>query len=230
MKILSKSLQRLNPYQKTSYAQSGEDLIIDYIFMILGISRFTYLDIGAHHPQKLSNTYLFYKKGQHGVCVEPNPMLLDRFKKSRPRDICLNAGVSDLEQESLEFYILSSDTLSTFSKQEAERYSNSPNKKIEQILRIPVVGINDLMHYFDPFPNFVSLDTEGFELKILQGLNFARFRPQVFCVETLTYTDDKTEEKLGSIITWMENQGYFVYADTYINSIFVDQKAWASRP
>jgi FkbM family methyltransferase len=230
MSILNKFLRPVNPFQKISYAQSGEDLIIEYIFMVLGMSQVTYLDIGTHHPVKLSNTYLFYKNGQQGVCVEPNPLLFHRIEKKRPRDICLNVGVSDLGHDALEFYIMSSDTLSTFSKQDAERYSNYPNQKIERTLHIPVVGINDLMQYFDPFPNFVSLDTEGFELRILQGLDYARFRPQVFCVETLTYTGNKTEEKLGSIISWMERQGYFVYADTYINSIFVDQQAWAGRP
>ena len=36
--------------------------------------------------------------------------------------------------------------------------------------------------------------------------------------------------KLGDVIAFMEAQGYFVYADTYINTIFVDRSAWDDEP
>ncbi|MFM6249337.1 MAG: hypothetical protein ACKPEQ_09345, partial [Dolichospermum sp.] len=57
-----------------SYSQCGEDLIINFIFNNLGIINPSYLDIGAHHPTYLSNTYSFYRKGCQGVCVEPDPV------------------------------------------------------------------------------------------------------------------------------------------------------------
>ena len=62
------------PYYK-SYSQSGEDLIIRFIFESLKILKPNYLDIGAFKPFELSNTALFYENGCTGVLVEPNPDL-----------------------------------------------------------------------------------------------------------------------------------------------------------
>src|SRR5687767_14108710 len=78
---------------KVSYAQCGEDLIVDYVFTALGVQGPTYLDIGANDPVSLSNTYLFYRRRCAGVCVEPNPPLCEAFRRKRPRDHCLNVGV-----------------------------------------------------------------------------------------------------------------------------------------
>lgn len=75
----------------------------------------------------------------------------------------------------------------------------------------------------------MSLDTEGYVFKILKSLDFKNFRPEVFCVETLTYTENKTEKKETEIIDFMIEKGYFVYADTYINTIFVDKNKWINR-
>ena len=67
---------------KVSYSQSGEDLIVDFIFQALKIDNPTYLDIGAHHPSFINNTFFFYEKGCVGVCVEPDPTLFEKIKEN----------------------------------------------------------------------------------------------------------------------------------------------------
>src|SRR5262249_41785767 len=42
-----------------SFAQSGEDLIVSFIFAHLKLSQPTYIDIGAGDPIKWNNTYYF---------------------------------------------------------------------------------------------------------------------------------------------------------------------------
>lgn len=71
--------------KKASYSQSGEDLIIQRIFSSLN-KKPVFMDIGANHPYSLSNTYLFYKKKQYGVCVEPDPKLFEVLRISRPKE------------------------------------------------------------------------------------------------------------------------------------------------
>lgn len=56
-----------------TYSQHGEDMIIANIFSILNITKPTYLDIGANHPLKGSNTALLYSRGSHGTIVDANP-------------------------------------------------------------------------------------------------------------------------------------------------------------
>lgn len=217
-------------YKKSSYSQCGEDLIIEFVFQALNIDKPTYLDIGAHHPVYLSNTYLFYRKGSSGVCIEPDPSLCRKIRRKRGRDTCLNIGTGVSAQSEAEFYLMTTRTLNTFCREEAERYQSYGTQKIEQVVRIPLLPINDVIRdNFHSCPDFVSLDVEGLELEILKTFDYDRYRPRVFCIETLTYTEDKTEKKLVEIIDFMTGEGYLNYADTYINTIFVDGSAWLNR-
>lgn len=218
-------------YQK-SYAQSGEDLILVYLFRWLGITKPTYLDIGAHHPTWLSNTYLLYKAGGTGVCVEPDPDCCVVIRKHRKRDICLNIGVGAGRAKSLKLYVMTARTLNTFSQEEAERCQNTKNygdQRIERVVDVPVRSINELIreHFLDGV-NLVSLDVEGLDFDILREFDFAACQPEVFCVETLRFQADGSLKKNDDLVRFMQKQGYAVYADTYMNTIFVSQRAAAS--
>jgi FkbM family methyltransferase len=215
---------------RMSYAQCGEDLIVQFIFNAFRIARPSYLDLGAHHPRHMSNTFLLYKQRSYGVCVEPDPVLFGRIKRQRPRDICLNAGVGVSVEDKADFYVMTNKALNTFSKQDAERYQSYGHQRIEKIIQIPLLPVNQIIsQHFASTPQFISIDVEGLELTILKSLDFDRFRPIVLCVETLTYTEDRTERKLTEVIDFVCSQGYFIYADTYINSIFVDIAMWNNR-
>lgn len=215
--------------QKVSYSQCGEDLILQQLFTVLGISKVIYLDVGAHHPTYLSNTYLFYEKGGHGVCVEPDPLLFMEFAEKRPHDITLNCGVGVSGGEA-DFFIMSTSTLNTFSKVEAERYQSYGKQRIVKTIKIELKTIYEIIaKNFEKCPNLVSLDVEGLDYLILQNFDFEKYRPEVFCLETLSYTEDKSERKLTEIIDLMHANGYMTYADTYINTIFVDNLAWKNR-
>jgi FkbM family methyltransferase len=216
---------------RISYSQAGEDLIVQGLMESLRIEQPSYLDIGAHHPTHMNNTYLFYLKGSRGVCIEPDPEMFALLKSKRPRDKCLNLGVGPKSEEASDFYVMSTKSLSTFSKADAERYQSYGKQKIRQVLRIPIVSINELFQrHLDKCPDFLSIDVEGTELQILRALDFSKFRPPVFCIETLTYTEDKTEEKLVDLIEYLKMRSYLPYADTYVNTVFVDVERWQKRP
>lgn len=212
---------------RRSYSQSGEDIIISDLFTRLGIIHATYLDIGANEPVSLSNTYRLYTMGSSGVCVEPNPILFKKLQTKRKRDTCLNTGVAFDERKEADYYMFSDNLhgLNTFSKEEAAFWENTGNEqigkhKIEKTIRMKLVDINELMQkYFNPYPNLVSIDVEGLDLEILKTINFDRFKPEVFCIETLQFQGNNKESKNRQLIGFLEEKGYFVYADTYINSI-----------
>lgn len=215
---------------KVSYAQCGEDLILDHLFTWLKIDRPCYLDIGAHHPLLLSNTYFFYSKGCRGVCVEPDPALFHEITRRRPGDTCLNVGVGLAPQDKAPFYVMSASYLNTFSKAEALRCQGYGTVQIEKVIEVPMLSVNRIIaDNFAQCPNLVSIDVEGVDLEIVRSFDFDISRPEVFCVETITYTQDHTEEKVNEIIAHMAEKDYFVYADTYINTIFVDKYAWSRR-
>jgi FkbM family methyltransferase len=222
-------LQRLSYLEngKISYSQFGEDLLVDTVLTRLGINEPTYLDIGAHHSRHLSNTFFFYSKGSHGVCVEPNPVLCEEIKANRKRDICVGAGVGFDDATAADFYVMKEPALSTFSKEEAEHIQQVTPNVLEKVIKLPLVSINQILRqYFDTCPDFVSVDVEGLDLAILRSLDFSLYRPAVFCVETIEYTPGREINKRHDIIQFMSDKQYFVYADTSINSIFVDSHRW----
>ena len=205
-----------------SYSQVGEDRIVNYIFESLNILNPTYLDIGTNYPLVGNNTYLFYDKGCTGVCIEPDPEMYERIKRKRSRDKVLNVGIGITNKSDATFYLFPGNVAgwSTFSEEEARIRETESGLK-PKVLSIPLVNINDVIaENFSPFPNFISLDVEGMDLEILKSLDFQRFRPDVICVETISFSITNTEEKLNDTIDFMHTKGYFTYADTHVNTIF----------
>lgn len=211
---------------KLSFSQCGEDLILDFLICnILKIEQPFYIDIGANDPTHINNTYLFYTKGSTGVCVEPNMIFADMYKSVRPRDELLLAGIG-VKDESKYFYSIDPHTLSTFSKKEAESYTKSGRHKLIETVSIPIIGINSLLNKVRKPVHLLNLDIEGYDFDVLKALDYKKNKPWVICVETLTYTEDASETKITKIPKLLESEGYFKFADTYINSIFVDIEKW----
>ena len=218
---------RAGIYYRKSWSQCGEDLILRYLFDLLQIARPSYIDIGAHHPYYYNNTYLFYRQGARGVNVEPDPSLHTGLRRGRPRDVNLNIGIGPREAE-LDFYVMSTRTLNTFSASEARKYVEQHGLRIVDTRRIRVQTFAQAVDaHLGRAPDLVSLDVEGLDLDILRSIDFSRYRPHVFCVETISYAaGDGSGVKSPEIHALMLQNGYRLYADTYINSIYVAQSSW----
>ncbi len=232
MEKLVTLVQRFFPRVGTkTYAQYGEDVIIQGLCHAVGIKTPRYIDIGTHHATHLSNTYLFYTKGASGVCIEPSPDLARAIAHRRPRDIVRAVGVGAKSSSTpLAYYVLTAQTMNTFSKEDAEQTIAAPavygNQKIERVEHIPIVGINDILKEYASYTDIVSIDTEGMDEEIVRAIDFATYRPKIFCIETVTQTTDNRFEKNISLISFLKEQGYIVYADTYVNTIVVDKTLW----
>jgi FkbM family methyltransferase len=208
---------------KASYSQAGEDLIIQYLFDSLKIEKPAYLEIGTNQPLLCNNTYNFYVKGCYGVCVEPDKKMIDFIKAKRPDDILLNIGIGVKDNPEAAFYLFPAHVngWSTFSKEEAITRKRETNIDFDTVY-IPLKSVNNIIkEYFKPHPNFISIDVEGLDLEILQSLDFEKYKPEVICVETITFGYlDNTEEKINEISDFMHSKGYITYADTHINTIY----------
>ncbi|MFS8130963.1 MAG: FkbM family methyltransferase [Candidatus Dojkabacteria bacterium] len=217
------SLMVLSKYKfnHVSFSQSGEDLIVEYLFKSLGVEYPTYIDIGAYDPYVFSNTALFYMNGSRGVNIDPNPEAIDRFNKERPDDKNLNLGIASAEDE-LEYYKLDSPSLNTFSKKSATEYEKLGHKILEkQIVKVDTYE-SIVKNYFDKkAPDFMSLDVEGLDEEILRSIDFKKHAPKVICVETITYSKKGDGVKEKDLIKFIEDQGYRLHADTNLNSIFI---------
>ncbi len=212
---------------KISFAQSGEDLLARQILLSLGIPQPRYLDIGAHHPFELSNTALFHLLGSHGINIEPDPVLFEAFTRHRPHDLNLNVGVGPVPGE-MTFFRMANPTLNTFSAEEAHRVATEEGIPIVAQLPVRIETPDAILARAGYVPDFVSVDTEGHDLTILQSFDFDRYRPALICVESLTFSTRGQGRKLPEIATFLESVGYRSHADTHLNTLFVDERRRAA--
>jgi hypothetical protein len=215
-----------------SYSQAGEDQIVRYLFGALGIEKPEYLDIGANHPFLGNNTYYFYLRGSNGVCIEPDPGFSEMFRKYRSRDILLPIGIGlhEMTEASLYIFPFPYSGWNTFSEEEALHRQQESGIGIQKVQKIALQSINEVIsQYFDPYPNFLSIDAEGMDLAILQSLDFSRYKPQVICAETVSFSTQNLEDKVSDISHFLQSQGYFVFADTHINTIFCRIDAYKTK-
>jgi len=199
-----------------SYAQWGEDILLKLYLDTLKEPQPQYIDIGAWDPVDGSNTYLFYRAGGHGVLVEPNPTFCEKLRAVRTRDTVVNAGLGATTDTVADYYIIGGDgQLNTFSKKQVDE----GHLNVKEVVKMPMRNVNNVLEEnFATAPALFSVDTEGFDLTILKTLNFDRWRPKVFCVETIVKVHFRNEE----IVQFMKSKGYEYAGGHTVNSIFLD--------
>lgn len=209
-----------------SYSQCAEDLLIKYVFNLRGIEKPTYIDIGANDPFFLSNTALFYEIGCRGINIEANSELCKRFELHRPEDVNLNFGISSFESE-LDFYIMSDNTLSTFSKDEYAQMVLL-GQKLKKITKIKLYPITKILEKYNSgnFPDFMSIDVEGLDFQILQSINYEISSPKVICVEAAEYSPKGSGARRSELIDYLVSKGYYEYANTNLNAIMIKSSFW----
>jgi hypothetical protein len=205
-----------------SYAQQGEDLVLKNFFGYLQIPHPTYIDIGAHDPIWGNNTYLFYRTGSHGVLVEPNPDLTPKLRKVRPDDTVLEIGIgAKADDEEVDYYLIEGDgQLNTFSLARRDEL-RAGHAVFKGVIKRKLVNINKVLAQYFPTraPDLFSTDTEGYDFTILSTLDFERFRPRVFCVETVQ--GYRIEQ---DIVDLLKSKDYELRGGSFVNTMFVDNR------
>jgi FkbM family methyltransferase len=211
---------------KASFSQVGEDRIIAYFFNSIGVTRPTYLEIGTNHPVIGNNSYAFYLAGSRGVLVEPDPSLHTVIKAKRKHDKLLTCGIALHQSGSAKFYIFPApySGWNTFSDEEVAVRAKM-GVAVEKEITVPLRNINDVIKdNFTGTPDFVSIDVEGLDEEIIRSLDFASYSPKVLCIETIRNGESAQVEKQVSLIEFVCSKGYMVYADTFVNTIFVKKQ------
>lgn len=209
-----------------SNSQAGEDRILSFLFGSMGLRGITYIDIGANDPIICNNTYIFSSSNNKGVLVEPDPYYLPRIEKLRPNVKAIQAAVSTTDGEA-DFFIFDEPTVNTLSREEALIRQRTGKYKLKETKKIKLITIEKIIreHMNNCTPHLISLDVEGVDYTILNSFDFKTYRVPVWIVETCEYSENHIKPKVQPIIDLMLEKGYFIYADTYINTIFV-YKDW----
>jgi FkbM family methyltransferase len=194
-----------------SFASAGEDMILRHL---IGSDRMDgfYVDVGAYHPVRASNTYFFYLNGWRGINVEARPGSRALFDRVRPRDTNLELGVSD-ESGQLTYYFIAEDsTMNSFSRDFLAHLNMLGEVKRE--IAVPVIPLLEVFERHLPAGqqiDFMSVDVEGHDLKALESNDWERFRPRFVVVE-----DKEVEAERSDIVRFMRGRGYGVCAQNVI--------------
>ena len=203
-----------------SYSQEGEDLILKSMFEDRGRGhKGFYVDVGALHPYRLSNTAFFYEKGWSGINIEPTPTAIELFKKHRPRDINLNLGVGNGTAE-LTFYCFDEPALNSFSKELSEERHNTSKFKITGEVKIPISPLSVILDEHLPKSteiDFMSIDVEGLDLDVLKSNNWNKYSPAFLLVEDFT---DLRNINASAIYQFVTGKNYQLKAKTERTLIF----------
>ena len=166
--------------KKKSYSMDGEDLIISDYFS--NRKKGFYIDVGCYHPLHRNNTFLLYKKGWHGINIDIHSFSIDLFNHLRPKDLNYNFAVSNNNQILNMYFQKELSQLSTIEYDQAKKVFQGPIKQkkiqaftLDKILNMSNIEINKI--------DFLDIDVEGADLKVLKGLSFERFKPELICVE-----------------------------------------------
>lgn len=166
-----------------SYSQCGEDILLWRV--LKDVSKGFYIDIGAFDPNEHSVTRIFYDAGWSGINIEPNPAMLARFIKERPRDVNLGIAASDRDSE-IVLNVVEGTGLTTLLGDIAVKHQKD-GWHVEKIK----VRTNSLANIWDEHVpkeqqvHFLKIDVEGAEKAVITGADWSRHRPWILAVEAV---------------------------------------------
>lgn len=206
------------PYALRSYSQEGEDIVLRKLFD--GQRNGFYVDIGAHHPFRYSNTQYFYEQGWRGINIDATPGSLEAFRRVRHRDINIEAVVSDKSGE-VAYYLFEDSALNTTSAKIAATVEDEHQSTLIKKVKLPLTRLDKILDRHLPpgaTVDFFSVDVEGGELEVLRSNNWQKYQPKVIVVEALANV--KIGELVRSnLVQFLESENYEFFGRT-INTLY----------
>lgn len=214
-----------------SNASYGEDAIFNGVLKRLSwlmqedlFTPKTYIDIGAFHPIKESNTYFLYKRGWYGTLVEPNSYLNVLTHELRPHDILLNFAVDSFEGEQTFYMFGNIDSSNTTSPEFAERKKNSQRTDVGWTATVQTKTINQIIshhiQYFGQAPFFLNIDIEGKDLECISSYSHDVRIPFIMIED-----DSFDQFNASPIRSFLSSIDYEPIATTLLTTLYIDKKS-----
>ena len=178
--------------KRSQYSQWGEDLIITEFFK--NKKNGIYFDIGCFHPLMYSNTCLLYKKGWRGINIDINPTSTDLFKILRPEDFNF---CTTLDENKRDFEIFYDHPLSPANTLDESYYKKLKDNTFKDISKKMVKSKTaDEILNFTKITNidFLNIDVEGMDFKMLTQLVPNKIKPKLISIETHNVDGSKSKD------------------------------------
>ena len=209
----------------TSYSQEGEDMILRRIFEGKEVSRF-YVDVGAHHPKRFSNTYFFYLQGWSGINIDAMPKSMVLFEEHRPRDINLEIPIA-MKREKLVYTQFNDPALNSFSDELVLARKSIPSVQVIATLELEAYPLAEVLDRYLPADQeitFLNVDVEGLDFQVLQSNDWKKYRPNIVLTEIQKSSLHAIHTE--PIYQYMLEQDYYLYAKAFHTAFFVSKEYW----
>lgn len=200
-----------------SYAIGGVDLLLG--LLLRDVKSGLYLDVGANHPMRYSNTYRLYQEGWKGVAVDGNADFAPLWRSVRPRDEFVCALVSE-EVKEITFDVFPDSTMSTIDPDTSRRYSerfDSSSIRTETRTTTTLAEIWSTSGLGEI--HLLSLDIEGVEPSALKGMGLGINTPGVICLELKNISLYDFQE--NETYKYLNQFGYRMICKTPLDAIFI---------
>lgn len=206
-----------------NHSQFGEDKEIIKFFSEKGF----YLDIGCFHPIRQNNTYLMHKSGWNGMNIDLNPLSIDLFNVARPRDINICAAISDKKSIKNLYFHHELSTVNTLEKQHTDFLKKLFGIRNLKKKKIKTKKINDLLKKNNIKKiDFLNIDIEGHEFKVLKSIDFNYFDIKVICIEIVDYEthSKKAKSSKNQVFKLLKKNNYSLKFKSVVNYVFIKNK------
>jgi FkbM family methyltransferase len=165
-----------------------------------------FVEFGARNGEEHSNSYFFEKAlNWTGLLVEANPVEISGIKGKRPNALVLHGGICN-KNGMIDFSL--TDKLSGISAQ-VEHHTNRFPQFAKKIVKVPCYTLNEVLEVtgFTRI-DYMTVDTEGSELSILEAFDFHRYVVNIIQIETI----GAEVERRVKIDKLMFSKGYKLFA------------------
>ncbi len=171
------------------------------------------VEVGAGPPDFFSMSKHFRESGWRCICVEPNPKFITQHQQ-RGHEIYQYA-CADFEKETI-FNIIETDWNDhdngiSYSAIDLKYPLN--HHHLRKQIPVKVIKLDTLLEELKiENINFLSVDTEGWELEVMNGFNIEKYNPEIVLLENYLY--------LESYVEYMKSKNYELDNKIEYNYIF----------
>lgn len=208
------SYQEGDEFSTKIYSQEGEDILVKRIFEHQPTGF--YVDIGAHHPFRFSNTKLLYDMGWRGINIEPNPEVENLFQRFRPEDVFIPLGVGT-SSSNLSYYRYPHPAMNTFDEKLVKSRKTEPISvstiKVDTLASILKLNLDSNQEI-----TLLSIDAEGFDLDVLKSNDWNTYQPKWILVEIFNL--DLINLGSNNMYIFLNEKGYELISKLFNSCLF----------
>jgi FkbM family methyltransferase len=216
----------LHPHpMQTFYSQQAQDAVLAGLllpYIRANPKQHWIADVGCNHPEKFSNT-LFFEQflGCRAIGIDPLSEYVQKWKDCRPDAIFENYAVGSCQGEVTLKVVDDGGEKGDMFSSIGSPFKDKIKTKAFQERTVPMTTVTDLLekHGITELL-FCSIDVEGLELEVLEGIDFETIRCLSFCIENNVagpYGDDQ-------IRCYLQDRGYMFTARIgFLDDVFLHE-------